>query len=116
MQKIINIWEQKVLYEQTSRWNLYGDGEVVHILCEEYDIDEEFMLEDMPSILQFILEDKIAETRQIPKNHKTQISIRIFTQDLEFFKNEAEKTGDNYGELIRWVLSEYRKNKQLHTQ
>lgn len=81
---------------------------MVRVVCEAYDIDEEFAQEDMPTILEFILAEKIAEKHKISKNHKTPISLRIFTQDLEFFKKEAEKTGENYGELIREALAEYR--------
>ena len=81
---------------------------MVRVICSDYGIDEEFDADDMPDIFEFMMSEKIKEKQN--KNHKTQISLRIYTQDLEFFKKEAEKTGENYGELMRDALSEYRKN------
>lgn len=103
MKKLIQVQGKTYPYEVENLWNIYGDGEVVRVSLDELHINEEFALEDMPSILEFMIDSKLNENT----SEKQQLSVRYYKTDIDFIKSYAQKKDDSYQRLLREAVRGY---------
>ena len=95
---LIPIWTKKYSLIITNEWKIIDNTEVVHIFCKWANIDQDYPKEDIPLLLEDIVE--LIEMEQ-SQNKVSNICIRVRpSQKLQIEKNAAKNWYKSVSEFM----------------